>query len=241
VTRGDFERRGSGRAPRFVDPFIALSATRAWRADDAIDNGLVTTSIPAYVGSAMPLLAFGTGQSIKAPASELGGRRAIACDGLAASDGYGAVTFGAVPAALTIASVAYVSSAAATQGIAASTVGAGALTGCAQAYSVGAAGIRSRKLSAADVVGLAPRAFVVVTVFTATQTINYVNSLTPVTVADATPLAGTTFNLACLADGSSVLSGKLARAGYWERALSTAEVTLTLLQLGAHHKIQVAA
>jgi len=224
------------------DPFVQLAATRAWKADDAVDNGSVTTSLPSYVGAALSLTAHGTGQAIKAASPQLGNMRAIAGDGVLASGGYGAVIYGAAPLDLTLASVVYVASAAMANGLANVTVGDVAVSGVDHSYSTGPNGIRCRKTGGpvVDVTAIAPRAYVLVTIFSATSTTSYVNSLTPVSVADATAVGGTKLNVMCLAVNSGVLQGSWATTGYWTRALSAAEAVTVMTLLGQRYGVAIA-
>jgi hypothetical protein len=126
-------RLGTYLAPA-EDPFVVLAADRAWRADDAIDNGSVTTSLPSYVGPALSLAAQGTGQAVKAASANLGGRLTIASVGTPqARGGYGAVALASAPSgAFTIARVARVT--AVTGGLDALTVGGALNSGLSTFY-----------------------------------------------------------------------------------------------------------
>lgn len=229
--------RGGQSRPR-RDPFAELGADRAWRADDAVDSGSKTTSIPSYIGPSLSLAAFGTGQAIKAASAAFPGRQSITCDGLAASNGYGAVALAGAPTALTIASVVRVT--AANGGIAAVTDAGTVNSG--EAHFYGAAALRARKFAApnADVVIAAPFNAVVVTVWDVNGTTHYVNSATPVVAASVAALAGTTFQIMCLSSaGSTVLTGEWLTSGYWERALSSSEATRLLTLLGAKYGVAI--
>ncbi len=220
------------------DPFVALGASRAWRADDGVDNGSKTTSIASYVGSSLALAAFGTGQAIKAASANFGGYATITCDGLTASNGYGAVALAGAPTALTLVSVVRVT--AANGGLAAVT-DAGAVNS-GEAHFYGAAAARARKFAApnADVTIAVPFKAVIVTVFDAAGTYHYVNSRTPVTALSAAALAGTTYQIMCLSSGgSTVLTGEWRTSGYWERALSAAEIGVTLTSLGRRYGVVI--
>jgi hypothetical protein len=233
-------RRNGGTAGGGVaDPFVVLGFDRAWRAEDAVDNGTNTTALPSYIGSALSLAAFGTGQAVKAASANFPGRHSIVCDGLAGSNGYGAVALGGAPTSLTIASVARIT--AVNGGIAALTAGGTVNSGEAQFYA--STTLRARKFGSpnADVTIALPCKVVTLTVFDVNGTTHYVNSLTPVTAASVAALAGTTFQVMALASaGSLVLTGEWCTSGYALRAFTPTEAASWLTLAGLRYGVTVA-
>jgi hypothetical protein len=221
----------------YTDPFVALAADRAWRADDAVDNGSVTTSLPSYVGSPLSLTALGNGQTVKSPSADLGGRLAIACDGLPASNGYSAVALAGSPTNFTVARVVRIT--ADNSGPDALTDGGAVNTGVSSLYVAG--DMRSRRVSTdASSPQTLPLSMVVVSVYTTSGFSSYVNSFTPVTSADAEAFVGTTFQVMSLSLGGLLtMTGQWATSGYWLRALSQAEVINVLRNLGLYYGIAV--
>lgn len=224
--------RRSGRNWR--DPLVALGAAYAWCADDAIDDGSVTTTLAPYIGP-VSLAAVGTGQAIKAMSANLGGRFAVACSGTGSYSG----VLPAVPAAMTIVSVVYLT--AANEGLFATTAAGAINTGTSQLLA--GTVLRVRKL-AADIGGIAigsPLAVIQVSALNAAGGTNYVNSRTGSTTAAAGALAGTTVHVGGLDSANTfALVGAWARTGIFTRALSASEVALLLTGYGANYRIAIA-
>lgn len=236
-------RRNARRRPfaPALDPFRQFAADRAWRADDAIDNGSVTTSLPNYLGPALALAPQGTGQAVKALSANLGGKYSIACDGLTASSGYSAVALAGAPTSFSIASVYYLA-AVAVSGVSALTAGGVALSGVSQYRNTT---LRSEKLGSDALSAITPPIAVVqVSVYTATTVLHYASRYTAVSASIAGALAGTTFHVMCRASNASVpspMTGEWASAGYWTRSLSQAEVAGVLRGLGRRYSVAIAA
>jgi hypothetical protein len=222
-----------------TDPFVALNADRAWRADDAVDNGSVTTSLPNYVGSLLSLSAQGTGQAKKAVASALGGRLAISCATTAGLGAYGNVdAFAAMPASFSVATV--VRFASNSRGAMAVTVGGTINTGVSQIQTASTASVKVA--SSATSAGGAPASRVIVSVFTAAGITSYVNSLTPATASVAGALVGTRLHICGIASSEVfVLDGLWATTGYWARALSAIDAAFVLTQLGRRYGVSISA
>lgn len=228
----------------YQDPFVALAFDRAWRADDAIDNGSVTTSLPNYIGPALSLPAVGTGQAIKAASASLGGRRSIAFTAGAAG-GYGnVVALGGAPTDFSMISVyRYVSSV--NRGVAALTVAGAVNSGLSQivttttretskAFKVGNAALCAATL-------VAPQTMVQVSVWTAAGASDYSKTRTAGVLVAAGALAGTTFHIGALDNSSSfVLDGEWATTGYVARALSVAEINFALTMFGRYYSVTIA-
>jgi hypothetical protein len=232
-------RRNTRLTTSFPDPFLALAAERAWRADDALDNGSVTTSLPNYIGAALPLANNGTGQAIKAANVNLNNRMAIV-SAAGAARGYGNdVIYGAAPAALTIASVVYVTA----TGSGWTAITAGGVVNSGQAQLYGTPTVRSRKQGTDAIATLAlPVRLVQVSVYTATTFTDYSNSLTGSANSLPLALAGTNLRLMELdAVGTFTLAGAWACMGYWTRALSAGEIYLTMRSLGRMYGIAITA
>lgn len=234
-------RRNGGRnrrAPpaRSLDPFASLGALYAWRANDAVDNGSVTTSIPNYIGATKTLPRQGSaGQAIKAASANLGGQLAITMSG--PGEGYGNVSlWGAAPTDVTIVSVARI--AATTVGLSSITVAGAVNSGMSQ---LDIAGTKSRKVATdASTAVTLPASVVWISVFTAEGISSYVNSKTAATAATAGALAGTMFHLGVLDSGTTfVFDGQWATTAIWNRALSAAEAALVLDRLGAKYGIAI--
>lgn len=224
------------------DPFYLLAADRAWRADDAADNGSVTTGLPSYIGPALTLAAQGTGQGIKAASSSLGGRLAIPSIGAGGTrGGYGAVALAGAPAtAITIARVARVT--ATTAGLDALTVDGAANSGLASFYQTTTVFFR-RTTPDLQVAIAQPCNIVSLTTWTATDITAYVNSLTPATTANAVAFAGTTIHVMndSGAGTAYVMDGEWATMGYWLRAVTPAEASFVMLSLGRRYGVPISA
>lgn len=230
--------RGAFRAGN-PDPFLTLAASYAWRADDAVDNGSVTTSLPNYLGPTLALPRQGAaGQAIKAASANLGGRQSIAF--APAGLGYGnVVAFGGVaPAACTFATVARM--AITNVGLVAVTVGGTVNTGFAQLHLTHA---ESRKLTNGITQAAAvPVNAVFVSVFTGTTITTYLNTKTGTSGAVGGALAGTSIHLGALnSTNIFTLQGEWATSAVWDRALTNAEVGALIDHLGAHYGIAIAA
>jgi hypothetical protein len=220
------------------DPFLAMAATYAWRADDAVDNGAVTTSIPNYVGPTMSLPRQGAaGQAVKSVSAALNSRQSIAFSpaGLA----YGNVAiFSAAPASVTIASVVRVS--ATNCGWAATTAAGAPNTGTSQLHI---SQFESRKAAVGSAVVIAaPANAVIVSVITAAGIATYANSRTPVSADSAGSVAGTTWHLGALDSANTfTLNGEWATTGVWNSALSHPEVVQLLVELGRGYGVTITA
>jgi hypothetical protein len=225
----------------YTDPFVKLGADRAWRADDATDDGSVTTGLPNYIGAALTLTRQGTGQSIKATSANLGGKRTIAVNGSDAAGGYGAVALAGAPAAFTIVMVCYLA-AVANQGLSALTVGGTVVTGVTQ-HRVTT--IRSSKTTAdATSAFTAPGPLILASVFVSAGIKHYATRYTSVDVASAGALAGTTFHVMCRSANASsplTMTGEWRKTAYFARALSASEVAFALRMLGREHNVAIAA
>lgn len=234
---GHTGRRGL-RSGSYVDPARTLNASGAWRADESVGNGSVTTLIPPFWGSPPPLSASGTGQSLKAASSNLNGAFSITCNGVGASGGYSAVVLGGAPTVLSVLTVARVT--ATNSGLYALTAAGSVNSGVSQLYFSGT--LKSRKL-AVDVTGTAiATSFNVVqlSLFSAAGVTHYVNSLTPVTVAQAGALAGTTMSAAVIdSAGTFTLTGEWSYMAYWLRALSSEEARLAMNTMGSKYGITI--
>jgi preprotein translocase subunit Sec61beta len=231
-------RSGGSGSGVYVDPFLSLAADRAWRADDAVDNGSVTTSIPSYVGPSLSLAALGTGQAIKAQSAFLRGVT-IASNGSAAANGYSAVSLAGAPSAFSVARVVRI--AVTNSGMDALTVAGAVNSGVASFYET--AQVKSRRVSPDVVTAVSlPVNLVLLSVYTATDILQYVNSLTATTIGNVQAFAGTTFQVMSIsATGTYTLNGQWATAGYWLRALSAAEAAFAMLQLGRRYGITIAS
>lgn len=225
-------RRGFGGPP---DPAVVLGASYAWRADNAVDNGSVTTSLVPYIGpTSLPVL--GTGQAIKAANANLGGRLAITCVG---SGSYTAVLPTAAPAAITIATVAYLT--AANEGLSALTTGGTINTGVSQLLAAGTLRARKTFVDIGATAAATPIAVVQVSVIDAAGGTNYVNSYTGSATVVAGGIAGTTFQICALDSANTFpLVGAWATTIMYSRALSAAEVRIVLTGLGARYGIAIA-
>lgn len=220
------------------DPAYRLQARNAWRADSAVDNGSVTTSLPSYLGSSLSLAAHGTGQSIKAISAALGGRYAVSFNGNAAANGYGAVALGGAPTEFSIACVATI--AATNTGTCALTDAGAVNTGVSQ-LMIGTAN-RGRKVTtdANKTVDPLPKAVVLVTVATSAGVEHWANSYSQTTATLAGALVGTTFHVGCLATaGTFTHSGLWAYAAIWTRALTKGEAGFALRSLGHAYNIAI--
>ncbi len=221
-----------------VDPFNMFAADAAWDAQDAVTVGAVTDTLPPFRG-ATTLTRRGTGQAPKTIEAALNGRFAVPFDGLSASGSYTGVPFGVAPANCTMVSI--FRQTANNAGLGAVTVGGAVNNGFSQLQFTGQN--RSRKLSAdvtASAVSL-PQNLVFVTLFSAAGCTHYANAITPVTVAQAGALTGTTFDVGALGAASIfTVTGAWARSGLWSRALSTAEVTYLLQWSGARYGVTIA-
>lgn len=238
MSRRSGRSRRDGSAPsRWSDPLVALGADRAWRADDAIDNGSVTTSLPNYIGTALPLPRQGAaGQAIKAASANFNNRLTIAC--APAGLGYGATALGVAPTNFTMVTVGRY--AATGVGMSALTVAGAINTGLAQLHLTGA--VNSRKVAADVAVAVAPPVNVVhVSVWdNASNVRNYTNSKSAVSASIGGALAGTDLHLMCLSSSNLlVLNGEWARSAYWTRALSAAEAGFLLDRLGAYYGVAI--
>jgi hypothetical protein len=233
------DRRGERGGPwsgTNQDPFVVLGAERAWRADDAVDNGSVTTSIPNYVGASLPLGRNGTGQAIKAATATLGGRLAIACT--AGARGYGNdVVYGAAPAALTMVSVARVT--ADNGGVWAVTVGGVVNTG--QSGLMAGTQRTFKTASSAQSALAFPLSFVQVSTFDGANFTDRTNRFTATTTALAAANLGTNLRLMELDSGGLfTLQGAWATFGYWPRVLTASEIAFVMTRLGSRYGISIA-
>jgi hypothetical protein len=231
------------RSGPYQDPFATLAADRAWRADDATDDGTVTTGLPSYIGPALTLAAHGTGQAVKAVSANLGGRLTIASSSASggAKGGYGAVALAGAPAtAITIARVARV--AVTTSGLDALTVAGTQNSGLATFYQTATVFYRRTTPDLQIAIAL-PAAIVSLTTWTASSITAYLNSRTPATVANAIAFAGTTLHVMndSAAGTGYVMDGEWATMGYWLRALTTAEAQYVMTALGAKYGVLISA
>lgn len=212
-----------------------LGAAYAWQADNAADNGTVTTSLVPFIGSvSLPVL--GTGQSIKASDANLGGRLSIACAG---TGSYTAVLFGAAPTAITVVTVARLT--AANEGLSALTTGGTINTGVSQLLAAGTLRTRKTFVDCGALAAVQPISVIQVSVVDAAGGTNYVNSFTGSTTAVAGGVAGTTFQIAALDSVNTFpLVGSWAMTAVFLRALTAAEVAVLLRYLGSRYAVAIA-
>lgn len=220
----------------FIDPFVALEADRAWRADDGIDDGTVTTALANYIGAPLLLPTTGTGQPIKNHSANFGNARSITFS--PGQRGYGnVVAFAVAPTAITVASVVRV--AAINRGWFAVTNAGATNSGFAQLFF---SNPKTRKLAVdADGAGSQPLNLIQVSVFTASGITDYSNAITGVTTASAGALVGTTLHL-CEVDaaGTFAHSGEWVTGGYFLRALSAKEIAFAMRQWSKRYRISIA-
>lgn len=231
-------RRTIGRA-WIQDPFAVLVADMAWRAEEATDNGSVTTGLVNYVGASLTLPRQGTGQAIKAASALLNNRMAIAFAPTAGLGAYGnVVALGASPTNFTVATVGRYTTA--NRGLFALTAAGAANSGVSLLQLTGTS---ARKITTdASAAGAAPRTIVQVAVFTAAGITNYVNSFTAVTASLASALAGTSIHIGGITTSDVfVLDGLWATTAYWTRALTAAEARFALTHLGRKYGVAIAA
>jgi hypothetical protein len=215
------------------DPISALGASLAWRADDAVDNGANTTSIPSYIGS-LTLTRDGVGPGVKTTSTNFVGLQSLLFGAAAQLSN---ASFGAVPAAVTVVTVCRPTASAA--GFHAITVGGTVNTGNSSLYD--ASETYAQKISTpAKTAFTVPNKVILVSVFDAAGIKNYTNSYTPVEVASAGALAGDTFTLGALStSGIYTLTGEWRTTGYWPRALRPSDVALLIDALGAREGITI--
>lgn len=221
------------------DPFLGMGFDYAWRAEDAADNGSLTTSLVPYIGRGT-LLPQGTGQVKRATSANLGGRQSISVDGVAATGGYSAVLLSRPPVGLTVVTVCYLA-AVAVSGVCAFTVGGAALTGTSQIL---ASTMRSQKLNTdALSVVTTPVALVLATVCTEAGVAHYHSRVVPVVSVQSGSLAGTTFHVMCRASNASVpsvMTGEWATTGIALRPLGKSDISIVMSRLGAKYGIAIA-
>lgn len=235
--------RRSGRVALFrtyADPFVALSADRAWRADDAIDNGSVTTGLASYIGPALTLAQNGTGQAIKSVSANFAGRYSVAFNAQAATGAYSAVALAGAPTSFSIASVYRIGVSNPNSGVCALTVGGTVNTGVSQFQTSNQQVSRKAAAIDANTTVVTPGQFVMVSVFDASGVTSYVSKRTPVTAAGAGALAGTTFQVGSISSANLFThNGEWATTGYWTRALTSAEAIFALTMLGRRYRIAI--
>jgi hypothetical protein len=241
-------RRGGRRdRPRrwpaiYQDPLVTLAFDRAWRADDAVDNGSVTTSLASYIGSATPLAANGTGQAIKTRSANMNGNYSVAFDGQAATGAYAAVALAGAPTAVTVVSVYRIGLSNPNAGMSALTAAGVVNTGISQLQSSNQQISRKGAATDASTTVVTPGRFVMVTVADANGVASYVNKRTPATAAGVAPLAGTTFQVGSLNSANLfTLPGEWSVAAYALRALTADEVAFVLYMFGLKYRITIGA
>jgi hypothetical protein len=213
---------------------MAMGASVAWRAEDAVDNGANTTTLPSYVGS-VPLTRDATGHAVKAVSAFFTGRMSVTFAGGDPVRGYSGTL--AVGTGATIVSVVRVTAAAA--GTHAMTVAGAINTGNSSAVAAGSTHAQ-KIVTAASKAFTVPGKLILVTVFDAAGAANYTNSYTPVTVTSAGALVGDTFTIGALSTaGDLTLTGEWRCTGYWPSALSAAEVGGLLTALGQREGVTI--
>jgi hypothetical protein len=229
--------RGAG----LIDPFPVLAADRAWRGEDAVDNGSVSTAWPNYWGAPLSLPVSGSGQAIKARSADLGNQFAVGFNGLAASGSFSAVALASPPTGFTAACVFRVGTTNPNASIAALTAGGTINTGVSLLHNGGNTIARKGASTDATTAISTPRSFVIVSVFDAAGVATYVSKLTAVTAVGAGDLAGTKIHIGGINDSGSYapMIGPIAAFGYWTRALSATEAAFVLTQLGREHKVAI--
>lgn len=219
-----------------TNPFYALDADFAWRAEDAYDNGSVTTVLAPYIGE-VSLTKDAAGQAIKAGTTNFQARKSISFDGL--SGGYSAALLSSAPPYFTVASVLRFT--AANSGMYALSAGGVVNTGNSAYYDAG--GIHGRKVVSDAVEALAHplRLVIVVTLDSDGVTLN-ANRYATQSTAAAGALAGTVFTIGALDSSSTfTLAGEWVETGCWLRKLRASEIRYLMTDLGAEHEISIAA
>lgn len=225
-----------GRGAAFSDPLITLAFDRAWRADDAADNGALVTTVPAYIGTGA-LTPSGTSQAKKAASASLNGRQSIVFNGLALSGPLVSASIGAVPTNFTKVTVGRYG--ATNSGLAALISGVTPNTGTSQLHFGGNAVGRFANTTDATKAFAVPANIVQVNVVTPTLLTAYVNSLTPASVAGVSSMGDIVVVGALDQVGTFTLTGEWALTAFVRRALSLAEVTTLLSSLGARYGITI--
>lgn len=214
------------------DPFIALGARLAWRADDAIDNGSTTTSIPGYIGGVTLPTQTG-GQAIKAASPAFGGRYTITFTG---GTGYGNVEiWPATPANATIVTVGRSNTH--STGLCAVTVTGSVNTGFDQRSVSGAVLGSTKVATVGSQFGISHGVnTIMVSVFTAAGATTYVNSKVPTTGSFGAALTGSHFHIGALSTNNVwPLVGEWAATAIWDRALTQGEVAYLLEALAVSY------
>jgi hypothetical protein len=228
-----------------TDPFVALGADYAWRAADAVHNGVTTTSLPSYRASLtlLPDVGIGAGQVKPAVSANLNGQMSITWSS-AVAYGYSAILPGSAPTAYTAVHVYRPTSAGMDDAAHGLTVG-GAFATPGHSYATGLSPnlmVAGKSANNSVVVGAAPVNIVAACTYTTTATAVYANSYTAQTLADAGTLTGTTFTIGAMdAQGTFVLDGEWCTSGIFLRVLSAQEVATCLRMLGAKYAVTIAA
>ncbi len=225
----------SRRFSRRLDAASRLGASHAWRASDAANDGSVTVRLQPFLGR-VQLQLVGTGQSIAASDANLGGMPSIACAG---TGSYAATLFGSAPAAITVATVAYLS--AANEGLSALTLAGALNSGVSQLLAAGTLRTRKTFVDCGALAAAQPIAVVQVSVVNSTTGTNYVNSYTGSSTAVAGGVAGTVFHVGALDSANTfALAGSWAYTAVFPRALSASEVGAVLRDLGSECGVAIA-
>lgn len=227
-----FERR-TGRLGR-GDPVFVLGAAHAWRASDATDNGVITTTLPPFIGG-LTLVPNGAGHPIKAASAGLRGAVTVPFNGVLGNGGYGAAM--AISAGFSVLTI--VRATGSNGSTHAMNVGASPNTGNSAGFS-GATSFSQKILSASLRAQSFPGDCIMVSVFDATGRTHYCNALTPVSAAQAGALAGDNFMIGAAAAGTFVLNGQWERTAVFLRALAQADVAWALRFYGAMFGVSIA-
>lgn len=219
-----------------ADPGERFSFDYAMKVDDAVVNAAVVDSFPPYIGSAV-LLPGGAKKAEPAADAALGGQLSVA-----SAAGVGYLVAYATPTTLTMVSIGRW--AAASSGLACTTVGGAVNTGCSQFYQAGV-GFSSRKAGLAtvtDATVAATQSAVVVSVYSASGVTHYVSKKTGATQAGAGALAGDQLRVMDISSaGTFGLVGALSRVLIKHDALSTADINYTLDYYGALYGVSIGA
>ena len=231
-------RRDTGRRSRYYsgggvrDPFAAHGATYAWRADDAIDDGANTTSLPSYIGS-LTLTRDLAGVSVKAPSANFGGKVTLS------GDGFGSGYSGAFTVSPAMSFVSVWDPADNATGVSAVTLAGALNTGCNVFYTNNQ--LYARKVVSDNIAVLSTVKMIVVSVFDVDGSTLYANSYTGTTQPIAGDLVGNTITLLGLSTaGSYALNGEWRTTAYFNRALTAAEAADLLGALGAEYGVTIA-
>jgi hypothetical protein len=228
--------RASGGAGAVPDPFLALGATYAWRAQDATGT-VQTDTLPSYIG-ALNLARTGAGQALKATTANWP-RQPVQVTFASGLGGYSGAL--AVPAAYTFASV--VRPTANSSAIHDWNVALGVNTGsCTGAMGVGNSGFAQKLVTAAlQALSAPPVNVLLVGRFDAAGCVVNANAATGVSVALAGALAGDTVVIGGLGNGNTFpMKGEWLTSGLWTRYLSDAEVAQWLALASVRYGVAVA-